>query len=446
MNGFISSVRKFISSNSLFSKERLQIIALSGGADSVALLRTMLHEGYSCLAVHCNFHLRGEESMRDEKFVRNLCATLSVPLHVEDFETEEYARAHGISIEMAARELRYSLFERLRQENNAERIAVAHHRDDSVETMLLNLIRGTGIRGLGGIRPLNGNIARPLLGVSRADIESYLEELGQDFVTDSTNLLTEYRRNRIRHNVIPLLKEINPSVEKSLIQTAENLRQAYTLYNIAVTQAKHRILTEDQGILAIDTAALFNEPAHETIAFEILSPFGFNDQQIHDMLDASKGTPGKQFLSATHILTVDRNRLLAREIRKPFDPVCITVQSACTPQTVTLTDGRSLEFSLHPSGTEIKRDSSIAMLDADLTGNTLVIRQVQPGDSFMPFGMKGQQTLSDYMTDRKYSLFQKQDQIVICNSSGIVWVAGQRIDDRYRLTSATRTILQIRFL
>lgn len=445
MESFITTVRQFICKNALFDDSRMQIVALSGGADSVALLRIMLQLGYKCHAVHCNFHLRGDESMRDEFFVRDLCGKLSVPLHVENFDTDAYAESQGVSIEMAARELRYSLFEKLRLELGAEHIAVAHHRDDSVETVIMNLVRGTGLRGLTGIKPLNGNIARPLLCVSRTDIEEYLKTLGQNFIIDSTNLQTEYRRNKIRHIIIPELKELNPSVEKSIVQTSTRLQQAYTLYYSAVKKAIERILSEDGSTIRVNTTALFKEEAHETIAFELLNQYGFTESQISDILQCANGTAGKKFRSTTHILITDRDYLLIRPYNENhLIDTDIDLSIICLPTQVTVSDSIALEFTVIPACSEIIRDNNVAMIDADLAGTRLKIRSVQNADSFIPFGMNGKQSLADYMTNRKYSLFQKQDQLVVCNDDAIVWVVGQRIDNRYRVTSQTKHILVIR--
>ena len=224
-------IQHAIEEKELFALNDKVLVALSGGADSVALLRVLTDLGYLCECAHCNFHLRGEESDRDEWFVRSLCQELQVPLHVKHFETESYAKEKQVSIEMAARELRYAWFEELRKETEAVVIAVAHHRDDSVETFLLNLIRGTGINGLKGIQSKNGNIVRPLLETSREDILDYLAHLKQDYVTDSTNLQDEYMRNKIRLNLLPIMKEMNPSIMESIQETAQKLADAAVIYN-----------------------------------------------------------------------------------------------------------------------------------------------------------------------------------------------------------------------
>ena len=216
-------ITQYIEKNHLFSSDSKILVALSGGADSVALLRILHTAGYHCEAAHCNFHLRGEESNRDESFVRQLCLKYNIRLHTADFNTTQYAAEKHISIEMAARELRYNWFEEIKNKYRADVIAVAHHQDDSIETMLLNLIRGTGITGLLGIRPRNGAIVRPLLCVNRKEIIQYLQNIEQDYVTDSTNLEDEYTRNKIRLNLLPLMEEINPSVKNSLVETSNYL-------------------------------------------------------------------------------------------------------------------------------------------------------------------------------------------------------------------------------
>ena len=306
----IKKIAQYIDQEKLFTREDKILVTLSGGADSVALLRLLLTMGYTCEAAHCNFHLRGDESVRDEMFVRELCLQLEVPLHVQHFQTTEEAEKRHISIEMVARELRYAWFEQLRLQQGANVIAVAHHKDDSVETLLLNLIRGTGINGLLGIRPKNGNIVRPLLCLDRKEITEYLQEIGQSYVTDSTNLQDEYTRNKIRLNLLPLMQEINPSVKESLLRTSEHLNDAALLYKKGIEEGKQKVQTE-QGILI---SALLQEPAPETLLFEILSPLGFNGAQIKDIFTSLNGQPGKIFLSREWRVIKDRELLLIEPV------------------------------------------------------------------------------------------------------------------------------------
>ncbi|GAE22508.1 Multi antimicrobial extrusion protein [Bacteroides pyogenes JCM 10003] len=283
-------VKQYIEKENLFSPESKILVALSGGADSVALLHLLHSAGYRCEAAHCNFHLRGAESDRDEQFVRRLCRKLGIPLHSIRFNTSGYAAEKHISIEMAARELRYEWFEKLRVKHGADTIAVAHHRDDSVETILLNLIRGTGISGLLGIRPRNGTIVRPLLCVSREEIIRYLQHIKQEYVTDSTNTEDEYTRNKIRLHLLPLMEEINPSVRKTLTETGNYLNEVYAIYRKGIADAKERVITPE----GIRIDALLKEPAPRSVLFEILHPLGFNSSQINNIASTAKST-GKSF-------------------------------------------------------------------------------------------------------------------------------------------------------
>ncbi len=416
-------IAQYIEHHQLFSKADKVLVALSGGADSVALLHLLVALGYQCEAAHCNFHLRGEESDRDEQFVRQLCARLHVPLHTEGFDTRQKAREQRISIEMAARELRYTWFEELRQACGAAVVAVAHHRDDSVETFLLNLIRGTGINGLRGIRPKNGTVVRPLLCLSRDEITCYLAHIGQPYVTDSTNLQDEYTRNKIRLNLLPLMQEINPSVKESILKTAGHLDDAAAIYNKGIDDALARIRT-DAGICI---PALLKEPAPEALLFEALRPLGFNPAQVADIYRTLQGQPGKQFASAEWRIVKDRDLLLIETVKEPENKPVLEMK----------------EYDLRP-GFVIPRSKDTACLDAEKLTAPLHLRHWQQGDSFVPFGMKGRKKISDYLTDRKFSLSQKARQWVLCCGNDIVWLVGERSDNRYRVTEDTKRVLCIK--
>ncbi len=419
-------IAKYIDNEHLLSKEDKVIIALSGGADSVALLHVMHSLGYKCEAAHCNFHLRGEESNRDETFVHELCKSMQIPLHIIHFETEKYAIENKISIEMAARELRYQWFEEIKKESAANVIAVAHHQDDSVETLLLNLIRGTGLSGLLGIRPQNKDIIRPLLCVNRQDIIEYLGSIGQNYVTDSTNLEDEYIRNKIRLNLIPLMEEINPSVKKNIIATSNYLNEIELIYNNEIENGKQRVLTKE-GIRISD---LLKEPAPNALLFEILHPLGFNSAQIQNILSLLlKGQTGKQLISKDGWRIIkDRNMLLIQPKENleetPFQLI--------------------REELIYTKDFIIPREKNIACFDADKLEDTeFTIRKWRKGDTFVPFGMKGQKKISDYLTDRKLSLIQKERQYVLCQRDKIIWVIGERTDNRYRIDDKTKRVIII---
>ena len=296
-------VRAYIEKQQLLSGDKPVLVGLSGGADSVALLALLVQLDYPCMALHCNFHLRGDESVRDEQFAEDMACRLQVPFHKIDFDTVAYAAEHHLSIEMAARELRYSWFEEMRQRLGAQAIAVAHHRDDSVETVLMNLVRGTGIRGLGGIRPKNGHVVRPLLTVSRSEILDWLEEQQLPYVTDSTNLSDAYTRNFIRLRVLPLLEELNPSVKSAIARTADHLAETETIYLHEVEKARRELLKEGNRI---PIARLLRYPSPATILYELLKPYGFSRQVADDVFRSLERESGKMFYSPGFCLLKDR--------------------------------------------------------------------------------------------------------------------------------------------
>ena len=384
------------------------LVAVSGGADSVALLCMMHEQGTDIAALHCNFHLRGEESDRDERFVSDLCQKLHIPLHVKHFDTRSYAEEHHISIEMAARELRYTWFEEKRQELRAEDIAVAHHRDDQAETVLLNLIRGTGLRGLSGMHPRSGHIVRPLLNWSRQDILDYLSRIGQDFITDSTNLERDALRNRIRLDVMPLLREINPQAAGHIADTARIVAEALPYYR--------------QGVdMSTDLSP--------TTLHERLLGLGFTPAQEQQMWQSQRS--GATFESATHRATFSQGRLVVEEKLAPAPMPILTESLIEVPDPLAWVTHESL-----PSDT--------CVIDARLVSRGLTTRQSKPGDRFRPFGMKGGSRLvSDFLAERGLSVFERQRQWLVCHGDDIVWVIGHRIDDRFRITAATKKILKL---
>lgn len=417
-------VNAFVREMRLFGKTDKVLVALSGGADSVALLRVLLHLGYRCEAAHCNFHLRGEESMRDEAFVVSLTEKLGVRLYRTDFDTEAYAAAKGISIEMAARDLRYEWFGNLREEIGAEVIAVAHHRNDSVETLLLNLVRGTGINGLRGIRAVNGRVVRPLLCVDRNEILSYLERLGQNFVTDSTNLQDNFTRNKIRHQVIPVLETINPSAVEAMADTAARLSEVAEIYGKAMEAAVARVVTDG---ISLDAEALWHETAPKSVLHEVLYPLGTNVSQQRDIYRCLRsGESGKVFYTATHVLLVDHGRLCW----KP-------------KETVERKPVLKWELVEVDDSFVVPKDIAVACLDADKINGALTLRRWRSGDRFVPFGMTGFKSVRNYLRDRKQSLFDKERQLVVCSGDDIVWVVEERTDNRFRVTPETRKVLKI---
>ena len=442
-------ISDYISKHSLLSRDALHLVALSGGADSVALLRILRDLDYKIEAAHCNFHLRGAESDRDEVFVRQLCDSLGIKLHLIHFDTETYASVHQVSIEMAARELRYGYFRSLCKDIGAETVCVAHHRDDAVETFLMNLLRGSGIHGLTGIRPKNGQIVRPLLCVGRQDILDYLHSIGQDYVTDSTNLESIVLRNKLRLQVLPLLKELNPKAVENIDKTANYLREAEKVYNayfaadpdrgqVPVRNNPAQMADRYLSPVRIPIDEITKQPSPECFLHEWLAPYGFNPSQIAQILDALTGESGREFLSATHTLLIDRSQLVLEPKQTEIKPLRIPEAGnyRFSPEilfSVKLTDDLS-----------ISKSAECVTLDAANIQFPLTVRQVASGDAFCPFGMEGRKLVSDFLTDRKISLLEKRRQLVVTAANGdIIWLVGQRTDHRYRITASTRQVLSI---
>ena len=454
-------VSEYIRKRGLLKPEGHYLVALSGGADSVCLLLLLKQLGYFVEAIHCNFHLRGEESDRDESFCRQLCDEQQIRLHLVHFDTHAYAQLHKVSIEMAARQLRYRHFAQLCHDAEFLGVCVAHHQDDVAETVLLNLIRGTGIKGLSGIKPLqimsfplNGlddstfqlPIIRPMLCVSRDEITDFLNQIGQTYVTDSTNLTPDVQRNKIRLQVLPLLREINPSVSRNIVETAENLAFADEYLDERVEQDLFGMYDEITLMAAPNTFSIpISRVNSEYLLYRMLNPYGFTSvqiKQIYSRLDAPTGT---EYYSDTHILVFDRGRLLIEEtVKKPFREMRIPEEG-----TYIISDDAKIKIERVPleEGFQIPSASDVIAVDADKLQMPLTVRLTKEGDRFIPFGMKGSKLVSDFLTDQKLSLLDKRRQLVIADSTDkILWIVSRRPDNRFRITDTTRTILRISFI
>lgn len=436
----LNKVADFIGKHQLLSHDGLHLVALSGGADSMALLLILRRLGYRIEAAHCNFHLRGEESDRDEDFVKSLCKKLEIPLHVIHFDTEEYASIHQVSIEMAARNLRYGYFRQLCQDLGAASVCVAHHRDDAVETLLMNLLRGSGIHGLTGIRPKNGLIVRPLLCVSREEIEDYLHSIGQDYVTDSTNLVDDVVRNKIRLRVLPLLREINPKAAENIFKTSRYLFEAERIINQSIDNQKVRLIqgNPDSFLQTVSIPQLLRLPSPEIFLYEWLAPYGFNTTQTEQISSQLTGESGREFLTSTHTLVIDRETLILMPLQPPMKTIKIPEEGRYRYNEEICFDVRlTNEISIS------KSDDCIT-LDAATVHFPLTVRPVQTGDRFCPFGMEGHRLVSDFLTDCKRSLIDKRRQLVVTDRDGqIIWVVGLRSDNRFRVTEKTLEIMRL---
>lgn len=340
---------------------------------------------------------------------------------------------------MAARSLRYRWFEEQRQAFNAEAIAVAHHRDDSVETLLMNLLRGSGIRGLGGIRPRNGQVVRPLLAVSRAEIEEWLQAQGWGYVTDSSNLSDAYTRNFIRLRVLPLLEQLNPAARETIARSAAHLSAAEQLYAYTVEEARKAVfVTAD----SLSIEALMRYPSPETLLYEWLRPLGFSRIVVGELFESLKGLSGKQFYSATHQVLKDRGRLYIAPLQEPsaWQPIEIPVATGELTQPLRL----SFQLMERTSDFQLERASDTAYFDAEKLPGRLTLRLPQTGDWFVPFGMRGRKKLSDFFADQKMNRWEKLRQPLLCAGESIVWVVGRRTDDRFRVGEETKMIFSVK--
>ncbi len=452
------TVKKYVIHHRMFKWRGHAIVALSGGADSVALLLILKHLGLTISAAHCNFHLRGEESDRDEQFCIDLCQREGIGLHRIHFDTLAYARLHKVSIEMAARELRYRYFAQLAKDTDADGICVAHHRDDNAETVLLNLLRGSGIDGLAGIAPKNGDILRPLLCISRADILAYLKELGQAYVTDSTNLEDDALRNKIRHHVIPLLQSLNPAASENIAQSAKYLRQAKAMLDTLPTEDG----TEHDELLStiyINKQSILNAASPEYLLHKSIGGFGFTGDTIDSIVDAiayPDGGVGKMWKNSQYMLTIDREQLLLNPLHqleelsgeKAFRLPEEGNYSLGYENTSPAQEPKEAKIRLrsYPRTADFSpsREPRRITLDYDKVKFPLTYRLSKEGDRFSPFGMKGTKLVSDYMTDRKRNYIQKASQHVLTDGEGeIIWLVGERTSELTKITETTQKILEI---
>lgn len=424
MKNIEEKVKQFISQHRLLKEGTRVVVGVSGGSDSVCLFYMLHRLGYEVIAVHCNFHLRGEESMRDERFVEDLCTRFALPYLKQDFDTERYASQHRVSIEMAARELRYTAFRNIAQERYAEAIAVGHHQDDSAETLMLNLVRGTGIKGLCGIQPKNGEIVRPLLCLTRQEVLHYLQKAGLDYVTDHTNEEDIYARNKVRLNVMPLLESINQGALQNITSTIENLNEVQKVYQKAMEDAMQDCCQhKENGEIHIIIYKLLLFPSPISLLHETLSPLGFNKKQLKDILSSIDNT-GRMYEANGRRLLIDREAIIVEGTN--YLPT--TIHQELVPiEKVT-----------------INKSPNHAYFDADKLHGKLTLRTPQEGDTFAPFGMKGRRKLlSDFLTDQKLSRFEKEQQPLLVDGNEIVWVVNKRSSELYRIDQTTKNVLVV---
>ncbi|SDE19359.1 tRNA(Ile)-lysidine synthase [Mucilaginibacter pineti] len=427
----------FIEQNALFTGDSNILAAVSGGMDSVLMAHLLKAAGYNFAIAHCNFQLRADEALRDQEFCNSLANQLRVPFHTINFDTKAYAADKKISIQMAARELRYQWFDTLSRQAGYQHIALAHHQNDTIETILLNLTRGTGIAGLHGILPVNGKLVRPMLFLKREEITAIVEQEKISYVEDSSNASAKYARNKIRLEVVPRLKELNPSLENTFENTLKHFRDLEQLLENHLTELRRTILKQgiDDSYFLIEDIKKLN-PAG-LLLFKLLQPYGFNETAVEDVLSVLDKHSGRIFESAGYLLVLDRDRLILKK-RTIGGQQSISINE--TDHEVHY-DGYKLNL-LHDDSALIIKDNPMATsIDAALLVYPLTLRAWQEGDYFYPLGMKGKKKLSDYFINQKVPLHQKDEIPILVNGNDeVMWVAGYRADERYKVNNNTKKV------
>lgn len=433
---FLDNIRAFIRRHELLADGDSVLVAVSGGADSVALLLALQQLGYRVHACHCNFHLRGAAADADEDFVRDLCRRRNIPLEVTDFQTADEAARTGESIEMAARRLRYEWFAALLAKHALPYVAVAHHREDNSETFFLNLVRGAGVRGLTGMRPKNGNVIRPLLGTTRAEIEQFLDETGEKYVTDQSNYDTAYRRNKLRQEVLPLLRGMNPSFDETLSRTMAILAETDALVSGLCRTKLETSRRFSRACQVWSLECFLHDPAPRLLLHTLAASHGFTSAQEDDIFEAMQHPDGQLFYSSTFAICIYRDQLQLAAM--PERIIRLPLSAGATR----LSAGRTINTEISDE-TAIFRAKESATLDMDKVRGGLYVRSVETGDRFAPFGMKGTKLVSDYLTNCHYSRLERMLALVVCDDAGPLWLVGERPDRRAAVTEGTTRTLRL---
>ena len=443
MNDFIGKVSDCIRLHNLLPSTSRVIVALSGGADSVALLVALHELGYDCIAAHCDFHLRGDESERDRVYAETVSADYAAAYREIHFDVESYTKAHGVSTEMACRDLRYEWFRTLSSDYDNAPVAIAHHHDDNIETMFLNLLRGTGITGLTGMKYRNGIFIRPMLDCRRHEVESFLSGRGISFMTDSTNLISDVKRNKLRNIVLPMLRKEFPDADKGLTTTLHNMRDTAALMESLVARASSCYINGNE--IKID--ALVNEQEEPAaMLYELLKQYGFNSTHVRDIISAhnSATASGKRFFSPSHCVTLNRGSLIIEDsaIGQPGEELTVDLNDPGTfPDWLSIECITREQFIPDRTGYTLYLDSSV------LDGSPVfVLRHWREGDRIAPFGMKGTRLVSDIFSDAKLSLQEKDDVWILSRDGVILWLAGMRASGHFAVTPSSTRILAIRYL
>ena len=447
----IQKIQSYIQQHNLANSGTPVILACSGGVDSMVLADVLLKLNHKIAIAHCNFQLRGNESDADEKFVEAFAKKNDLTFYSVKFETKLFKKSNDLSTQMAARQLRYDWLEKIRKEHGYHAIATAHHLDDQLETILLNFTKGTGIKGLTGMQPKNGFVIRPLLEISKQEITGYAQENKIDFREDSSNASDDYQRNLIRHTVIPDLQKINSSLIETTAGFISKMNDYELLSAERIESTRKKCYSEKDGIAEIKMGFIKTHPAGKTILFHLLKPFGFNSTQalkVYENFHSLKTKSGKQFLSETHRLVIDRKSLFVIEKNATRQDHLIL---ETIPNQVVFNQ-YTIAFSMVPAKeVNMKTSGRFAYIDADQLEFPLHLRSWSEGDYFYPFGMgklktptkPGKKKLSKYFKDEKFSLVDKENAAVLFSGDKLVWLVGHRIDDRFKVTQKTSSVLKL---
>ncbi|GAA4101009.1 tRNA lysidine(34) synthetase TilS [Mucilaginibacter panaciglaebae] len=428
---------RFIEQNRLFDYNGTVLAAVSGGMDSVLMVHLLKAAGYQFAIAHCNFQLRGNDAIADQAFCAALANQNNIPFHTINFNTQKYATENKVSIQMAARELRYNWFEQLRQQNQYTAIALAHHQNDAIETILLNLVRGTGIAGMHGILPKNGALVRPLLFLNREEIEQLINDNGLEYVEDSSNASTKYARNKLRHEVIPKLRELNPALENTFQNNLERFKDLETLLDLRIAELKAGLLTQTGGEIHIRISAVKALNPQRLLLFKLLQPYGFNETTIDDLISSLNKHSGRVFESAIFRLILDRDKLIIAPLDKPVHQVV----SISEMERTAIYGGYRLNILHDEAPVIIKDNPMVVSIDAAKLVYPLSIRAWEQSDSFYPLGMKTRKKLSDFFIGLKIPVHQKTQIPLVINGNGdVIWIGGYRPDDRYKVTENTKKV------
>jgi tRNA(Ile)-lysidine synthase len=427
----------YVQQNQLFTSDMPVLAAVSGGMDSVLLAHLLKESGNTFGIAHCNFQLRGAEADAEQQFCHMLARQLDVPFYTVNFETKAYATGNKISIQMAARELRYRWFEEVRLTHGYEAVALAHHQNDTIETILLNLTRGTGIAGLHGILPRNSRLVRPLLFMSRDEIAAIVESDQLAYMEDSSNASTKYARNKLRHEVVPKLKELNPNLEATFARNLLHFKELEQLLKKQVAKTREKICREKDGEVHLSIEAIKALEPRRLLLTELLKDHGFNETMVDDLLSSLGKHSGRQFASGTHTLILDRDHIILSPLRVDNAPALLINEGDKTVNW----GGHQINITFAEAGTPIIPHGNKAYVDVEMLVYPLTIRSWQQGDTFVPLGMKGTKKLSDLFIGLKIPVHQKANIPIMVNGNNeVIWVAGHRMDDRYKITDRTKKV------